>query len=65
MVAFSARFVGGALRLEEEELEDARWFRYDALPELPPPISLSRRVIDAWAEERRKRLVEEGCKGSG
>lgn len=50
MVAFSARFVGGALRLEEEELEDARWFRYDALPELPPPISLSRRVIDQWAD---------------
>lgn len=48
MVAFSARYVGGKIKLEEDELSDAQWFSPDNLPELPPPISLSRQVIDAW-----------------
>lgn len=58
MVAFSAKYAGGTITPEEDELEDARWFRFDALPELPPPISLSRRVIDAWADSRRESPVE-------
>jgi len=62
MVAFSAKWVGGALKLEEEELQDARWFRWDELPELPPPISLSRQVIDGWAKRQRERW---GARASG
>lgn len=55
MVAFSARYVGGKIKLEEDELSDAQWFGYDALPELPAPISLSRQVIDAWVKEQSSR----------
>jgi len=56
MVAFSAKFVGGTIRLEEDELEDAQWFHFSQMPELPPPISLSRQVIEAWVASRKEQL---------
>lgn len=54
MIGFTARCPAPdtALRLDETELDDARWFRAEELPELPAPLSLSRRMIDAWAKER-------------
>ncbi|AUX23582.1 NUDIX hydrolase [Sorangium cellulosum] len=48
MVGFTARHAGGELRVDTRELEDARWFHRDALPLLPPPLSIARQLIDAW-----------------
>ncbi len=48
MVGFTARFVGGTLLPDGEELDDARWFSVDALPELPPPVSLAHHIIVGW-----------------
>jgi NAD+ diphosphatase len=48
MAGFSARYAGGVLRPDGVEIEDARWFRRDNLPELPGPGSLSRRLIEEW-----------------
>jgi NAD+ diphosphatase len=48
MVAFTAQWESGELRIDEEELVDARWFRRDALPDLAPPLSIARRLIDDW-----------------
>lgn len=48
MVGFTARYTGGELRVDTRELEDARWFHRDALPLLPPPLSIARKLIDAW-----------------
>lgn len=48
MIGFTARRAGGELRVDTRELEDARWFHRDALPRLPPPLSIARRLIDAW-----------------
>ncbi|MCC6552048.1 MAG: NAD(+) diphosphatase [Polyangiaceae bacterium] len=48
MIGFTARRAGGELRVDTTELEDARWFHRDAMPPLPPPISIARRLIDAW-----------------
>ena len=53
MVGFTARWVSGEIVIDETELSHAAWFRWDALPELPPPLSLSRQLIDAWVAERR------------
>lgn len=50
MIGFTARLVGGEMRLQPEELDDARWFTRATLPELPGPLSLSRRMIDAWID---------------
>ena len=30
------------------EIVDAGWFRRDALPPIPPAISIARRLIDGW-----------------
>ncbi len=48
MVGFTARYTGGAIVIDEAELERAAWFDVGSLPDLPPPVSLSRQMIDAW-----------------
>lgn len=53
MVGFTARYTGGEIELEEAELSHAAWFRFDELPELPPPLSLSRQIIDRWIASRQ------------
>jgi NAD+ diphosphatase len=47
MIAFFADYVGGTITPEPGEIEDAGWFLPDALPLLPDPVSISRRLIDA------------------
>lgn len=47
MVAFFADHAGGTLRPDPTEIEAADWFAVDALPLLPDPVSISRRLIDA------------------
>ena len=47
MVAFFADYAGGAITPDPNEIEAADWFSPDALPLLPEPISISRRLIDA------------------
>jgi len=49
MVAFTGEYAGGELRPDGVEIEEARWFRYDELPHLPPSISISRKLIVAVA----------------
>ena len=49
MIGFTAEWSGGELRIgEPEELEDARWFRTDNLPPMPPKVSIARAMIDAF-----------------
>jgi NAD+ diphosphatase len=31
----------------------ARWFHVDELPAIPPPLSIARRMIDAWVASLR------------
>ncbi|MBS1131028.1 MAG: hydrolase [Proteobacteria bacterium] len=47
MVAFFADYAGGTITPDPNEIEAADWFPLDALPLLPEPISISRRLIDA------------------
>lgn len=54
MIAFTAEYAGGELRPDGVEIEEARWFDPDELPRLPPPISISRRLIDTIAAQLRK-----------
>jgi NAD+ diphosphatase len=46
MIAFTAEYAGGELRPDGVEIEECAWFDPAALPKLPPPISISRRLID-------------------
>jgi NAD+ diphosphatase len=47
MIAFTCDWAGGEIRADELEIEDAKWFRITGLPQLPQPISIARRLIDA------------------
>lgn len=47
MVAFFADYAGGTITPDPSEIDAADWFSPDALPLLPEPISISRRLIDA------------------
>jgi NAD+ diphosphatase len=49
MVGFVATYSGGELKVDPDELEDARWFPGDALPSLPSRHSISRFIIDNYA----------------
>jgi NAD+ diphosphatase len=46
MIAYTAHYAGGELRPDPSEIADARWFSIDALPDLPSPLSIARRLID-------------------
>ena len=53
MVAFTARWVSGEVELRDGELESAAWFAPDALPAVPGGVSLSGRLIAAFAAQSR------------
>jgi len=45
MIGFVADWASGEVRVDPAEIEDARWFRHDDLPELPHPMSIARALI--------------------
>ena len=49
MVGFVATYAGGDIKVDPEELEDARWFACSNLPGLPSRHSISRFLIDNFA----------------
>jgi NAD+ diphosphatase len=51
MIGFRAEYLDGDLVLEETEIADANWYRKDELPQIPPGISIARRLIDDWVAE--------------
>jgi NAD+ diphosphatase len=54
MIAYNAEYAGGDMRPCDDEIADAQWFSIDALPQLPSPISVSRKLIDATVERLRR-----------
>lgn len=46
MIAFTAQWDGGDVVADPSELADARFFDIDALPSLPPRLSIARALID-------------------
>lgn len=51
MIAFRAQWAGGDIRIDPAELADAGWFEPQALPELPPRLSIARALIDSTLNE--------------
>ncbi len=46
MIGFTADYASGEITLEESELADAQWFAPDELPNLPPPMTIARKLIN-------------------
>jgi NAD+ diphosphatase len=47
MIAFTAEYAGGELVPDATEIAEARWFACDAMPVLPPSVSIAHRLIEA------------------
>ncbi len=50
MIGFEARWQGGEIDIDEGEIADAGWYTPDALPMVPPRMSIARTLIDRWVE---------------
>lgn len=48
MVGFTATYASGEIRVDPREVAEAAWFRHDALPRVPPRLSIARKLIDAF-----------------
>jgi NAD+ diphosphatase len=48
MLGFNADWVRGEIEIDPVEIVDAKWFAPDDLPQIPPGISIARRIIDDW-----------------
>jgi NAD+ diphosphatase len=63
MLGFTAWASTHEVRLADEELEDARWFtRADiesGTPKLPPPVSISFRLIEHWFDAASSRPLKD------
>jgi NAD+ diphosphatase len=48
MIGFQAEWVAGEIEIDPTEILDAQWYRRDELPNIPPRISIARKLIDVW-----------------
>ena len=61
MVGYTAEWAGGELRPDTREIAEADWFAVDALPDVPPPLSIARRLIDAWVASQQQQAQQDGA----
>src|SRR6185369_14128960 len=52
MIGYFARYLSGEIVVDGEEIVEADWFELERLPLLPPPISIARKLIEAYLTER-------------
>jgi NAD+ diphosphatase len=57
MVAFTCQYAGGEIILKDDEMAEAGWYLVDNLPRIPPPPTISRRLID-WFISRQSSAVQ-------
>lgn len=48
MIAFTAQYVSGEVRLQKSELSSGGWFRHDDMPEYPGTVSIAGRMVRDW-----------------
>lgn len=51
MLGFRAEHRAGEIRIDGEEIVDARWWRVGELPRIPPTGSIARALIDDWVRQ--------------
>jgi NAD+ diphosphatase len=54
MLGYFCEYESGEIKIEEAELEDAKWFKVDDLPNVPPKLSISGQLISSYLEDRSK-----------
>ena len=61
MIGFIADYAGGEIRIQDDELHDARWFSPPDMPQLPPSDSIARKIL-RWYEEEYVPKIREGSR---
>jgi NAD+ diphosphatase len=51
MIGFTAEYESGTIQVDDDELEDARWFSVKDLPKLPSKITIARLLIDSFIQK--------------
>jgi len=54
MLGFTAEYAEGEIKTDGDEIVDAEWFAADHLPNIPPRVSIARRLIDWFVENHSK-----------
>lgn len=52
MIGFTAEYVSGDVNIQQEELNDARFFTRDNMPQLPRKLSIARKLVDDWLAKK-------------
>ena len=60
MVGYIAEYAGGDIVLDDDEICDANWYAIDALPKVPPTLSIAGQLI----EESIRRIKSKTTKNS-
>jgi NAD+ diphosphatase len=55
MLGFIAEYDTGEINPDKKEILDARWFRYDALPEIPSRASVAGQLIAFFVEQQKNK----------
>ena len=53
MIGFTAKWASGEIVMDETEILEASWFAPDALPVVPPKLSIARDLIDDFVRRSR------------
>jgi NAD+ diphosphatase len=56
MIGFFADWQAGEIVIQPSEISEAKWFSIDELPPIPPPLTIARRLIDAWVADVRRQI---------
>jgi len=51
MIGFTASWASGELKVDDDEITDARWFSVEELPLIPHRVSIARSLIDAFIKK--------------
>jgi NAD+ diphosphatase len=52
MLGFRAKYAGGTLKPDGNEITDAQWYSRNSLPDIPGPGAIARYIIDQWQNEK-------------
>lgn len=53
MIGFTARYVSGEIRTDDVEIEDAKWYDRNTMPELPGHLSIAHALIKDYLDHLR------------
>ena len=54
MLGYKCKYKSGEIILNDNELEDAKWFNISDLPDTPPKTSISGKLIHSYIEDHLK-----------